>query len=158
MRIERTHDMELVKSILSHDRVVDKVTDDGCKEIAPKDEGSMWWLAVYVEDKVCGVFLVYPLNSVCYEMHTCLLPSIWGKKADQAAQKLLNYVFNEISAKKIVTNVPESNKLAYRYAVRNGMIVEGVNRESFLNNGVLENQIILGITVKEWELWQQSQH
>lgn len=157
MRIERTNDMKLVKEIMTNEKIFDKLTDDGCDSFEPVDTESLWWLAVYDGEEVGGVYFLHPLNSVCYEMHTCLLPSLWGSKANAAAQKLLEYAFNVMKARKVVTNVPECNRLALKYATRNGMKVEGVNRESFLKNGRLENQIMLGITLKEWESCRQYQ-
>lgn len=157
LSLVRTHDMDLVKSIMLHDSIWQKIHDDGCIGAEPQDMETIYWLIVYDNGKASGMYLVYPLNAACYEMHTCLLPEIWGQKANKAAQLLANYLFGVIGVKKVITNVPKSNKIALKYALRNGMTIEGVNRESFLKNGALEDQTMLGMTLKEWELCQQHQ-
>lgn len=159
MKIERTHDMVLVNSVLLNEKIRSKIIDDGTKDVLATDNDAVFWLAVYDDkNEFCGLYFLHPVNSVCYEMHTCLLPNAWGATANKLAQCLLSYAFEVMKVKKIVTNVPESNRLALNYAKRNGMVVEGVNRESFLKNGILEDLVMLGITFKEWESCQQYQH
>ena len=154
MKIERTHDMSVVKSILDHPRIAKHICEDGVLNYDPIDHEGFYWMLITDNDVVSGVFLLHALNSSCIEMHTCLLPEIWGAKADQAAKLLGDYVFYELKYKKLVTNVPKYNVLALRYATKNGMTKEGINRSSFMNNGELIDQIFLGVTLKEWEICQ----
>ncbi len=150
MKIERTHDMQVVRGILMHPRILPHIHEDGMVEINPVDVDAIYWLLVIDEDEPAGVFMVHPHNQSCYEMHTSLLPRIWGQKASESAQLLLRYLFQVIECKKIITNVPANNKKALRFALANGMKIEGVNRESYFKNGALIDQTMLGITRKEW--------
>lgn len=155
MKIERTFDMNVVDAIIKHPMIYPHVHDDSVKEFYPQDHDGFYWMLVS-EEKPVGVFLVHATNSSCYEIHTCLLPEIWGDKANKAARLVGDYIFYELGAKKIVTNVPRYNKHAFRFAKTNGMQMEGVNRKSYLHNGKLEDQIFLGVTIEEWELCQQQ--
>lgn len=155
MKIERTHDMAIVREILAHPMIFPHIHEDGTTEPAPQDHELFHWLLVS-DDAPAGVFLVHPRTSLCYEMHTCLLPRIWGAGAKEAARLLANHVFYEINALKLVTNVPANNRRALRFAQANGMQIEGNNRASFMRNGVIEDQIMLGITEKEWKSCQQQ--
>jgi len=157
MRIERTHNMAVVKEIMSHPLIFPHIHEDGINEVNPLCHEGLYWMLVS-DDKPAGVFLVHAHNTSCYEMHTCLLPRVWGVQSKEAVKLLGNYLFNELVCKKIITNVPAYNKRALRFAKANGMTVEGINRASYLHNGVLEDQTMLGITKEEWiKCQQQSQ-
>lgn len=156
MKIERTRDMGLVYSILSHPKIFPFIHEDGISEPAPLDHDALHWMLIS-DDEPAGVFLVHARGALCFEVHTCLLPRIWGKDSMAASALLLRYVFTVMGAKKLVTNVPANNRHALRFAKANQMQIEGVNRASFLRNGEMEDQIMLGITQKEWTSCQQLQ-
>ena len=154
MILTRTHDMDLVRSIMSDPAIWPHVHDDGVTECEPIDHEGFHWMLVS-DGAPLGVFLVHAVNSVCFQMHTCLLPASWGMAAAKAAQLLLKWAFEETECQKMITNVPAYNRAALRFAKAGGMQQEGVNRESFLRNGALIDQIMLGITKKEWISCQQ---
>ena len=155
MKLERTHDMELVAAIMGHPSIWPHIHEDGTTGPAPVDHELFYWLLVS-DDAPAGVFLVHQRTSHCYEMHTCLLPRIWGAGADKAAKLLGDHVFYVMNGAKLVTNVPANNRRALRFAQSNGMQIEGNNRASFMRNGRLEDQIMLGLTVEEWKSCQQQ--
>lgn len=151
MELTRTHDMELVERLMRHPRVWPHLHDDGTPEDwAPIDHDSIYWMVVTVEGAPLGVFLVHPVNSFCFEMHTCLWPELWGPEAAKAGQMLAAWVFTETECRKLVTNVPAYNRVARRFAIAAGGQQEGVNRASFMSNGVMHDQIFYGITKEEW--------
>ncbi len=156
MNLERTHDMELVREILAHPAIWPHIHDDGVSEPAPVDAPSLYWLLVQA-DGVGGVFLLHPHNTACYEVHTCLLPRMWGAQATTATHLVRAWMFQNTPCQKLITNVPADNLLALRFAKRCGMTPEGVNRRSFLKGGVLLDQHVLGLTKEEWLCQQQSQ-
>ena len=156
MKLERTHDMEVVGAILAHPAIAPHIGDDGATDHAPMDyEGFHWMLVTSDDGSVGGVFLVHAANSFTYEMHTCLLPSMWGAPAKAAAKLLGDWVFDETACEKLVTKVPVYNRKALRFAKAGGMVEEGNNRASFKRNGTMIDQIILGITKQEWTTCQQ---
>lgn len=148
MNLIRTRDMALVASILAHPAIWPHISDDGCTEPDPQDNDALHWMLVS-DGEPAGVFMLHQHNAACWEVHTCLLPRAWGQPAAQAAQLLLAYAFG-IGARKVITHVPSYNRLALRFAKAAGMTQEGVNRASFAKNGELLDQIMLGITEKEW--------
>lgn len=154
MHIERTRDMGLVTAILSHPAIWPHIHEDGATEAAPHDLDGFHWVLV-TDGAPAGVFLAHARGEACWEVHTCLLPRIWGAGAARAAQLLLAHLFEDADCQKVVTNVPAYNRPALRFAKASGMQVEGNNRSSFLRNGKLEDQIMLGITRKEWTSCQQ---
>lgn len=150
MILTRTRDMELVRSIVSHPAIWPHISDDG--PTTPddiEDVEALHWMLVSAGEPL-GLFMVHAHNIVCYEMHTCLLPHAWGAPAKEAAQRLLAWAFEETDCKKMITAVPAYNRAALRFAKAGGMVQEGINRASILRNGELVDQIMLGITEKEW--------
>jgi RimJ/RimL family protein N-acetyltransferase len=159
MKVERTHDMEQVNSIMKNPAIWPHIHEDGtADDYRPSDHEGLHWMVVRDGDEVLGMFLVHARGEVCFEMHTCLLPNCWGRRAAQAAQLLGKWVFNETRCEKLVTSVPSYNRLALRFAMAGGMRKEGVNQASYLRNGELVDQIMLGITKKEWLCQQQLSH
>lgn len=157
MILSRTHDMALVEVIVRNPAIWPHIHDDGTPEDwVPVDHDGFYWMLVTLPDgQTGGVFLVHAVNSHCYEMHTCLLPEAWGALAYEAGQKLAAWVFAELDCHKLITNVPAYNRLALRFAKRGGMQQEGINRASFMRNGVMVDQIMLGITKEELICQQQ---
>jgi RimJ/RimL family protein N-acetyltransferase len=148
--------MDVVREILAHPAIWPHIHDDGATEPNPVDHESLYWLLVTDEQGPAGAFLLHAHNLVTYEVHTCLLPRIWGPKAKQAAQLGRAWMFANTPCQKIVTNVPQDNPAALRFAKRCGMTLEGVNRKSFLKNGQLLDQHVLGLTKEEWQCQQQQ--
>lgn len=157
MKLMRTRDMVLVESIVRHPAIWPHVHDDGAADWRPIDCDGLDWMLVTLDDgSPAGVFMVHGLNSYCREMHSCLLPRMWGSEAAQAAQMLLSWAFTDTMCEKMVTNVPAYNRAALRFAKAGGMTQEGINRASFMRNGVMIDQIMLGITKPEWKSCQQQ--
>lgn len=155
MILTRTHDMALVASIMSDPAIWPHVHEDGTPDDwAPVDHDGFHWMLVS-DGEPLGVFLVHAVNSSCNQMHTCLLPRSWGVQAKEAAQLLLAWAFEDTECRKMITAVPAYNRAALRFAKAGGMVQEGVNRQSFLRNGVMLDQIMLGITKQEWKSCQQ---
>lgn len=156
MMIERTHDMELVASIIEHPAIRPHVGDDDAEFKAIDIDVLNWMLVRLDSGEASGVFLVHAQNSYCFEMHTCLLPSMHGPMASRAAQLLLQWAFEETQCAKMITRVPYYNRRALRFARANGMKQEGINRSSYMHRGVMIDQIMLGIKKEEWKSCQQQ--
>ena len=158
MRIEHTHDMNIVTHIMAHPSIYPYVSDDGCpdaEDYEAIDNEALYYLLVLDNDEnVLGLFLIHPHNTILYEIHTCLLSSC--REKDKAAQVVLDWIFKNTPCEKLMTHVPDFNRPALLYAERAGLMREGINRLSFLKNGRLHDQILLGITRTE-QCQQQQQ-
>lgn len=150
--IVETKDTELIKSIVTHDRVYDLVSDDGSpkkEDYIPIIGDGIYWLSIVDDNEIIGAYLLHMVNAITYEIHTCLLPSAYGKKARDAAKDVLNWMVENTNCEKIITHVPEFNRLALRYAKKAGLMEEGIIRKSFKKNGKVYDQVLLGITREE---------
>jgi hypothetical protein len=70
----------------------------------------------------------------------------------------LEWIWAHTPCRRIVTNVPEDNRLAYQFALAGGMEVYGRNEASVLKRGRLVDQICLGISrPRELPLFEASE-
>lgn len=159
MRIERTFDQDLATAIVKHPSVWPYVSDDLTDfdlYRAPMHDSVFWLLVLDFDDTVLGAYFLHFQNAVTLEIHTCLLPDARGKKSKEAAKCVLSWVFSNTICQKVITHVPENNVFALAYAKRAGLQEEGINRASFLKQGKLLNQTLLGITKEEFTCQQQQ--
>ena len=150
IRIERCFDPALVTEIITNPKIYPHVSDDYSP---PQDEFTaerlvqnawIYFLTPIFEERTVGVFMVHGHNGVMYEVHTCILPEFWGKSVE-AAKVGTQWMFENTPCRKLITLVPVYNRLAYRLALRAGMKDQGIITKSFLKNGTLFDQYVLGI-------------
>ena len=153
----RTHDLALIRSIMTHEKVWPAITDDLAgdpKDFMPVDHPATYYLAAHEGDHFLGIWMLNPENSVTWDVHTCLLPSAWGELAVRAAVHAIQWVWDNTPCLRLVTKVPVFNRLALRFARMAGMVEYGRNPKSFLKNGQLHDQILLGISKPEVQCLQ----
>lgn len=140
-------DKNLFTSICLHDSVFPYITDDGIFSNPLYDIGSVLMIdKIYCLVYGPGIlFILIPYNFVTYEVHTCVLPQYRGKEATRATKVGAKWMFTETPCQKINTFIPITNTQAYALARSAGMKIEGVNKKSFLKDGVLYDQIMMGL-------------
>lgn len=147
MKIERTFDQDLIRSIITHPKIYPFASDDSspkADEFQPSVQDSIYYLTP-VEDRIMGCFMMVPANAITFEVHTCILPEYWGTKAAEAAKLCAAWMFHNTPCRKIITHVPAYNRLAYRFAKQAGMTEEGLIKDSFLKDGRVYDQHLLGL-------------
>jgi len=150
LTVERSFDYDkVIRWIVNDPKVYPHISDDN----SPRREDwravqseDIWYIVVRLKGVKAGVFTFIPQNSICYEVHTCLLPIIYGERAIEAGRMARMWMFDFSPCRRIITNVPEYNRLALHYAMHCGMKEFGVNPKSYLKHGVLHDQIMLGIS------------
>lgn len=149
MKFERSTDWELIKSVMTHPKIWPHITDDFAVKVEafePINHESAWYVLVKDGEELLGLFALYPENRVCWKVHTCLLPNAWGRRARQAAREGVKWVFDNTECLRLITDVPEYNILAYRFAQMGGMVEFGKNPRSYMKNGQLQNVFMLGVS------------
>ena len=145
---ERTLDVAWIRSVVTHPKLWPSISDDFSgkpEDFEPSKEPSTWYIAAREEDVLLGLFILTRQTGVCVELHTCLLPIAWGH-ATETGKALFVWVWQNSVCERIVTTVPEFNRLALRASKRVGMTQFGCNERSFRKNGKLWGQILLGVT------------
>ncbi len=149
---ERTTDLELVRSIITHPKIYDHVSDDGCPpadQFKPLDNPVIWYVLVVECEVLLGMWTFMPQNTACWEVHTCLLPVAWGDLGREAAKAMAEWIWKNTPCRRLVTNVPVMNRMALKFAKAAGMEEYGVNPKSYLKRGTLHDQILLGMSKPE---------
>lgn len=142
-------DLELITSAITHPRVWPRVSDDSSplpEDFSPTLSETIVYLGAFDADQFHGLFMLHAHNAICWEVHTCLSPSAWGKFSVLFAAACVEWVFEHTACQRLITNVPTGNALALRLAKSVGMQQFGVNPRSFLKCGVALDQIMLGIS------------
>lgn len=146
---ERTHDLEVVRQVVSHPSLWPFVSDDfsGTAEgYRPVEHESIWYITVHADEKLLGVFLLTLQSGCCFEIHTCLLPCSWGPQAKAASLGIVEWIWANTRCERIITSVPAYNRLALRFAEKAGMKLYGRNTLSWIKNGKLWDQLLLGLS------------
>lgn len=140
-------DLDLINRVILDAAVNDDISDDASKstEIAALPS-HFECLGIYQDHEIKGLFLLVPQNAITAEIHTCLL--LRGKPAFQAGELLLEYLFSKY--RKAISYTPSINKKALLYALRLGFKKEGILTQSFLKNGELLDQTLVGLTKGEY--------
>jgi RimJ/RimL family protein N-acetyltransferase len=153
IHFERSFDYETIRSVMTHPQIYPHISDDSSPpagEYRPIESEVVW----YVEAQeitpetyeLLGYWIFHPQNAVCWEVHTCLLPAAWGDRGLAAARVLPEWIWEHTPCRRIITNVPMTNRLALQFAFKAGMKVYGVNESSYLKDGELHDQVCLGIS------------
>ena len=148
LTFERSEDWDLIRSIITHPKIWPHVSDDSTppwEEWQPVIAESVWYVVVRDREELLGVFTMVRHNAICWEVHTCLLPSAWGRTLE-AARQMAEWAFANMECLRIITNVPAYNRLALRFAERAGMTQYGINPQSYLKDGKLWDQFCLGLS------------
>lgn len=95
---------------------------------------------------IYGFCAFHPLNGVTYQAHVCFLKYAYGETALSAFKEMLQWMWKNTKAERIVGYVPDYNHLAARFAVRAGFEIFGVNQKSWMKKGVLHDQYCFGIS------------
>lgn len=149
-------DQDFVNSVFKTPEIYKEISDDGCPSVenfeAPPIEGAASYKFVigFVDGQRAAVFMVVPWNHITYEVHTLILPEYRGREAVEMCRAGFAFFFSNTEGRKVVTHVPVYNRAAYALAYRAGMRTEGINKKSFLKNGVVYDQYIMGL-IKEVE-------
>ncbi len=149
MRIEPLTDKNIILETIRNKKIYKNLIDDSCPK-NPDDfnviNDLFLYLGVYDHDgEYLGLFLLHRHNLILFEIHTALLPNAWGRSLD-CAKSVISWVFSNTDCKRLVTSVPDGNTLAFRLAKSAGMDVYGYNPKSFMLEGELLGQTLLGVS------------
>lgn len=145
--LQPLNNLDLINRVILDAAVNDDISDDASKNHKIQQlPHTFECLGIYQDEEIKGLFMLVPQNAVTAEIHTCLL--LRGNEAFQAGRLLLDYLFSNYQ--KAISYTPSTNKKALFYALRLGFKKEGVLTQSFLKNGELLDQTLVGLTKGEY--------
>lgn len=149
IEIRVINDISLVEKTLKEPHIYEAGKDDLC----PKSEDfhvpvglSFINAGAYDGEEYLGLFLIEPRCGAVVQIHTCLLKSAWNGRTDECAQAVIDWVWKNTSANRLVTEVPSFNERAKNYAERHGFSVYGVNESAWVKDGIYHDVLLLGLT------------
>ena len=151
VHIRRTWNPYLIGSIMLHPDIWATVAEDGQDpgDFNPDPEHDAW-LVVSVDHIEIGIFHLPRFNGVTLEIHAQVLPEYRKEYSKASGRAALNWIYDNVTwCKKVIAWVPTTYPNVKNYARSMGFKTEGKSRESYLKNGELVDQWLLGITRTE---------
>ncbi len=147
--LERSTDYQLIRTIVTHPKLYPHLTDDfspSAEDFRPVEHETYAYLIVRDGDELLGLFFFHPHTASIWEVHTCLLPGAWGDRGKEAALLSRQWVWDNLTCIRLITNVPSYNRLALRFAQAAGMEQFGVNPDSFVKGNKVYPLLMLGVS------------
>ena len=148
MRVQRTFNEELIKEVLSDERLWEVSTEDGTPPVAefwPDIDEKVWVAMIDDDDKVRGFMVGDLVSKAQVRVHVAIRSEYWGDKANVELGKMALQWYIDQGTRKIIATIPTEDKQVLRYAQRCGLQREGINKKSFLRNGEMLDQYYLGM-------------
>jgi len=139
----RVHNEGVVKSFLK--KLGPVISEDGFDlDSADIDTHGTCWLMIHDHGHEMAIFKLMPVNSVTLEIHINVLPVFRGERRD-IVQCVYRWILEFTGYQKLVAWVPSLHKHIKRFAVEMGMSLEGNCTASYLKDGDIWDQWLLGI-------------
>lgn len=152
IKATRTYNADLVRSIMLRPEILATVAEDGQDpaDYQPDVEGDCWLVMTAPDDVLVGLYCLDARNAVTVEIHAQVLPEhrkVYSKATGEAA---LGWILENMpECHKVTASVPAIYPNVLKFTTQFGFQVEGVNRLSYLKNGKIHDQWMLGITRDE---------
>ncbi len=153
MRITRTFDPEIVKSVMLSPEIWETVAEDNqLPELFEPEMVSDCWLQVAADDELVGLYNIHATNAVTLEIHCQILPEYREEHAKESSRHVLQWILdNAPEYEKVIAQIPTLYPEVKHFTLNAGFQEEGLNRLSYRKNGTLYDQWLLGITKAEIE-------
>lgn len=151
MLLINTKDKKLIRDFMIKDEIWDSFTDDmSIKENYEPDMSTRAaWLKVVINKMVVGLVLIDNYNLTTLKLHPYMIKE-YRKHSRTLVKRVLSiFLKTPDFINKLVVEIPFHRRIVYNVAKKIGFIDEGINRQSFLKNGVYHDQWNLGLTKNE---------
>lgn len=146
----RTYDKDLIKSIMFLPEIFSCVAEDGMsKEDYEPEVISGCWLVIKDDDTVIGLYYLHAINGVAVQIHAHVLPEFRKEYSRKTGIVALEYLLANTEYKKVIAVIPVIYENVKKFTESYGFVFEGINRLSYMKNGVLVDQWMLGATRQE---------
>lgn len=147
--IERTRDFKLLKRLATDPAIFPWIHDDYFRDprIWQPPQAEFIVNLVAIDDAGAFGFVIFmPRTLSCYDAHLGFLPRSYGAKALAAFKEMLDWVWQNTTAARLVGEIPVENRRAIAFSERAGFERYGFNPASTLRGGILRDQVCLGIS------------
>lgn len=150
LRIERTRDAALVRSVIGHPEIRPLVLEgddvpvpmhESIYYLAPKEERHADGA---VEDVLLGIVAFMPINNVSWNPHIAILPEHRGR-GTEVMKAALAWMFENTACEKVVAHPPAYNSKMIKVFEKCGFRLEGCSPKSFRWNGIMHARLLYGL-------------
>ena len=150
MIIERTFDIDLIKSVMFIDEIWNAVTEDGCtKEQYEPNLQTVIWLTIKDGENIIALGSLDIMNGVTLRGHPLVIPEFRGQSLSIMHEVFKWFINTEHKYQKLIAEVPELYPNVIAFAERSGFNKEGIRTMSHLKDGELCNVHLYGVTKSE---------
>lgn len=142
IKAARIYEQDLIKKIMSHPKNVRAIRGDGYQDADWPINDHIIYLGMFAEE-IIGLFIGFPRSEIVLDVHVAMDPNYYCC-TDICYTEAITWVCENTNYKKLTGQTPIFNKLAIKCNERNGFEREGVNKQSFMRNGKLYDQIYYG--------------
>lgn len=111
-------------------------------------------LAIVADGKIIGIMGIHGIDWINRTATTGAMigeKEYWGKGyGTDAKMALLEYAFNTLNLRYIMSSVIAYNERSLRYSLHCGYVIEGRRRKRFFKKGRYWDEVVLGLFKKEW--------
>lgn len=150
MHFHRTNDYGLVYQILTMRDVYEHLGDDflpAAEDFQVNKHPDAWYVTACHADSFVGLFSLFPKSRVCWDVHVCMYPEATKGDKVEAARDFPAWVKAHTDCKRLVAEIPRSNKPAIHFAIYGGMRLVGVHPQAFQKHGRLQDLLVLGLSL-----------
>ena len=153
IKVERLYDYQIIMAIMS--AMWSDIAEDGADTYSP-DILTEYWLGLYVDDQIIGMYRIHQLTSVCWQGHVFMLKD-HRNHALIAGQEVMRWCHDKIiGMEKIIVQIPECFKKVIEFVLALGFDQQGYNSNSYKKNGLI-GLYEYGITKEKMgDLWLQQ--
>lgn len=129
IKIERTFDEDRIKDLITHSKIWGKSTDDynlDKEKYTPIMNNNLYYLIACDNEIDYGFALLVPHNYILFEIHVGFL-----NKGRECGKKIIEWVWENTNAQKIIGQIPEFNTLAINYTRKMNFKKEGTLTKAF---------------------------
>ena len=140
-------DKDILNRIVSHPDVYPHIIDDYADNSLVDQYGELLLKAGFpiISDCEGIAFILMPRSHTVFDVHTIILPESRGRKAIDTAKEIARFVFENTTCKKINSEIRVGDRATMLFALRVGFKKQGINTKSFLLNGELLDQYVVGL-------------
>jgi hypothetical protein len=149
VKIFRSRDYRAIRQLATHARIFPHACDDftaNPEAWQPTESELIVYLLASDDRGPFGLGVFAPDNWACWKAHMGFLPCSYGNLALSSFKNMLEWMWRETQARRLVGEIVRDNTLAIRFARRAGFEIYGINKRSKLRGGVLVDQVCLGIS------------
>lgn len=153
MNIVQLYDIDLIRGVMLHPDILPTIIDDTWNGVAyHPDIANEIYLGVEVDGKLAGVYRLHWISGVCLQGHAHILPDYRKEYSKKSCHAVMKWLVKHVRAcQKVDCSVPSVYPNVKQFLAACGFTEEGVSRKSFMLDGQLHDQWLMGITREEMQ-------